>query len=128
MTTSIRTARPSFGHLTGEQPVGHTQIAVAGDYAGTVTLVTRVNARYWSVIVRDQRGAFRDIDHRTELTAGRIGMAAKIWHNGQEYVVDYWNTAVTNQPIEAGTAHSLRAAIGIAIDSAASRGHEKGLW
>lgn len=124
MAASIATARPNYHHITGEQPVGHTQIAIAGDYAGTITKVKRTNTRYWAVIVRTARGAFGSNPHP--------GMACQVWFDEStvEFVVDYWSEKdwSDNQPVEAGRSHTLRTALGIAIDSAAQRGHQAGLW
>lgn len=124
MAASIRTARPNFHHITGTQPVGQTQIATSGDYAGTVTLVKRVSAEYWQVIVRPVRDAFRGAGQRA------AGCTVLVWadpeHGG--YVADYWDTARSTETIEAGRARSLRAALGIAITTAGQRGNQLGYW
>lgn len=118
MNTTIATQSPNFHGLTGNQPVGQVQIAVAAEYAGTITSVTRINTAYWAVVTRNVRDAFRG-----PALAG-LGYSARIWFDSSEqaYVVDYWDGDVfANQPTEAGRARSLRAAIGIAADSTAQR-------
>ena len=122
MTASIATQRPNFHHITGTQPVGHTQIAVFGDYAGTVTKVRRINDQYWQVRVVPARGAFRGAGHTH-------GMTTLVWRDRDgSYVADYWPAWATDQPVEAARSWTLRAALGVAIGSAAERGHEAGLW
>ena len=114
MTTTLPTQAPSFHALTGNQPVGQTQICVRAEYAGTMTSVKRLNTWYWAVTTRSVRNAFRSPEP---------GASAAIWFDRADgsgrYVVDYWTRA--GYPIEAGRARSLQAAIGIACDSTATR-------
>ncbi len=112
MALTITNQAPNFFALTGTQPVGHKQIAVATDYAGSVTTLYRPNTSYWTVTTRSVRGAFSD--------SPELGQSASIWFDQNEgrYVVDYYEGA-TN--VEAGRARGLRAAIGIAVDVANQR-------
>jgi hypothetical protein len=119
MAPSIATQTPNFHSLSPRVPVGYTQIFVASDYAGTITSVTRVNDLYWSVSVRDVRGAFRN---------PKLGASSQVWFDVTtgEWVADY--SARSCQYVEAGRAYDLRAALADAIISAAERGHDQGLW
>jgi hypothetical protein len=114
--TIIATAAPKFHSLTGTQPVGQTQVAVASEYAGTVTTVTRGNESYWSVNVRDARNAFAP-------GWGDRGKTCAIWCDGLTgaYVVDYWGGKWGDDAIEADRTRSLKAAIGVAVTVAAQR-------
>ena len=118
----MTTQRPNFHHITGTQPVGHTQIAVAGEYAGTITQVKRCNDFYWSVTVRPVAGAFSNPQAGSSV---QVCLDAKTG----EYVAEYWSRPYhVEDHVEAGRAGTLRAALGIAIGTAAQRGHERGLW
>jgi hypothetical protein len=111
MALTITNQAPNFFALTGTQPVGHKQIAVATDYAGSVTTLYRPNTSYWTVTTRSIQGAFTD--------RAQLGCSAAIWFDQGEgrYVVDYFD----GFRIEAGRALGLRAAIGIAVDVANQR-------
>lgn len=122
MATSIATQAPTFHAITGTQPIGHTQITVRGDYANTVTTVRRQNEDYWLVTVRQAKNAFAG-------SGARVLRTTLVWKDTDgSYVADYWDTARSEQPIEAGRSWTLRAALGVAISSAAERGHQDGLW
>lgn len=116
MTATLATQAPSFHSLTGTQPVGQAQIAVASEVAGTVTVVTRENESYWTVNVRSVRDAF-DPAKRQQ------GKTVTIWFDQNEgrYVADYWGGQYGNQSIEADRTVSLKAAIGVAVDVATQR-------
>lgn len=113
MTATIATQAPRFHSLTGRQPVGQSQVAVASDFAGTVTVVTRENDWYWAVNVRSVVNAF--VPAKREQ-----GKTVTIWFDRNEgrYVADYHTHG---EYVEAGRAHSLQAAIGVASDAAAQR-------
>lgn len=113
MAATLLTKSPTFHALTGTQAVGRKQIAVATDYAGSVTVLYRTAPEYWVVVTRDVRDAFTD---RAELAP-----AVAIWHDGREgrYVVDYFDRSGRN--IEADRTRSLRAAIGVAASVSSRR-------
>jgi hypothetical protein len=116
MGTPIATQSPNFFGLTGTQPIGQTQIAVRSEYAGTITSLKRTNTWTWTVTTRDSRHAFR---------MPQLGASAHIWYDRTDgmgrYVVDYWAHDIVGQPIEAGRAGLLSAAIGLAVDSTVRR-------
>lgn len=116
MTATLTTQAPSFHSLSGTQPVGQTQVAVASEIAGTITTVTRTNQQYWTVNVRSVRNAF--VPAKREQ-----GKTVTIWLDGAEgrYVVDYWGGQYGNESIEADRTRSLKAAIGVAVTVAAQR-------
>jgi hypothetical protein len=120
MAAALATQNPNYAGLTGTQPIGQAQIAVRSEYAGTITSVRRTNTWTWAVVTRSARHAFR---------MPQLGASASIWFDRADgsgrYVVDYWGHDFAGQPIEAGRAGSLRAAIGIAVDSTARRWAEK---
>jgi len=117
MATSIATQNPTFHALSTDVPVGHKQVFVRGDYAGTVTTVTRINHNYWGVTVREVRNAF---------SSPVVGVSATVWRdsNGQ-WVADYQDASTS---VEITRAFVLRAALGLAIWSAGDRGHTAGRW
>lgn len=117
MATSIATQNPTFHAITGDEPVGSTKIIVRGDYANTITTVHHINVDYWTVTVRPVKDAFRKPQN---------GKSAQIWRDRDgSYVTDYWDRSA---PVEAARSWDLRAALGVAISSAAERGHQDGLW
>lgn len=123
MVTSIATQAPTFHAITGTQAIGHTQISVRGDYANTVTTVKRMNTDYYLVTVRQAKNAF------ATWPAVAVTRSARVWKDTDgSYVADYWDTARCDQPIEAARSWDLRAALAVAIGSAAERGHQDGLW
>lgn len=113
MTATLATQAPSFHSLTGRQPVGQAQVAVASDFAGTVTVVTRENDWYWAVNVRSVVNAF--VPAKREQ-----GKTVTIWFDQKEgrYVADYHTHG---EYVEVDRTHSLQAAIGVASDAAAQR-------
>jgi len=113
MTATLATQAPSFHSLTGTQPVGQAQVAVASDYAGTVTVVTRENTSYWAVNVRSAVNAF--VPAKREQ-----GKTITIWFDQNEgrYVADYHTHG---EYVEVDRTQSLRAAIGVAVTVAAQR-------
>lgn len=123
MATSIATQNPTFHAITGTQAIGHTQVSVRGDYANTVTTVRRQNQDYWLVTVRQAKDAFRGPGARGHQRT------TLVWKDEDgSYVCDYWAPSVSQEPIEAGRSWTLRAALGVAISSAAERGHQADLW
>lgn len=127
MSVSITTQNPNYRALSTQVPVGYTQIFVTGEYAGTITLVTRLAAEYWTVHVRPVKNAFR--------YSGVLGASAKVWKSNpadhpytKTWVADYWDNAPGEDYCIAGESYHLRAALAVAIDSATERGHDQGLW
>lgn len=121
MIASIATQRPAFHALNVNVPVGHTQVFVASDYAGTVTTVTRVNTSYWAVTTREIKGAFSN---------PVVGVSAHVWLDpaAGRYVADYPTTSGDFGAVEVSRCHDLRAALGVAIWSTTERGHALGRW
>jgi len=109
MTATLLAQAPNFFGLTGRQAIGRRQVAVATDYAGAVTVLYRAADQYWNVVTRDVRNAFT---HGSE-----AGASASIWFDRHEsrYVVDYCDRDGVR--VEAGRAHGLGAAIGIATST-----------
>jgi hypothetical protein len=106
------TTNPRFHALTGNQPIGQTQIATMPEYAGTLTAVKHAGVGYWVVTTRTIRDAFTAHPER--------GSSATVWfHRGEgRYVVDYCDG---RDYVEADRTRTLKAAIGVAADVTAQR-------
>jgi hypothetical protein len=113
MNATLTAQAPKFHALTGTQPVGQKQVAVASDFAGTVTVVTRENESYWAVNVRS-------VVHAFDPAKREQGKTVTIWFDQREgrYVADYHTHG---EYVEVDRTQSLQAAIGVASDAAAQR-------
>lgn len=113
MIATLPTQSPTFHALNGRQAVGRRQIAVAGEYAGAVTVLYRSAEEYWVLTVREARNAFT--------TNSEVGSTVTIWRDRAEgrYVVDYVDNY--GDRVEADRTRGLGAAIGAATSVAAER-------
>jgi hypothetical protein len=104
--------------------IGRSAILCSPDFTGTVVRIKRENEGYFSVAVREVQGAFSGIGQPV-----RAAVVSQVWFDSADgcWVVDHREGHDPNS-IEDDRTYSIGAALGVAMSTAAQRGHEAGRW